>query len=118
MKRVTLTTTGRRTGEPRTVSLYAFDDGDALVVVGSRGGAARDPNWATNLRAHPNASVKHGTVTRGVRANEVEGAERERLWELVCGEFPLYRTYQRRTKRQIPLFVLEPTDAAARPTDV
>ena len=110
VKRITLTTTGRKTGDARTASLYAFDDNDRVVIVGSRGGAARDPNWAINLRAHPDASVKHGKTTHAVRAREANGAEHERLWELVCGEFPLYRTYQRRTKRQIPLFVLEPVD--------
>lgn len=45
-----------------------------------------------------------------VRALEVEGSERDRLWQLVCGEFPLYQTYQQRTKRIIPIFVLEPID--------
>ncbi len=108
MKRITLTTTGRRTGEPRPVTLYAFDDGDRLVVVGSRGGSARNPAWATNLRADPRATVGRGRTAQAVNAYEAEGDERDRLWQLVSGEFPLYETYQRRTKRRIPLFVLEP----------
>jgi len=113
MKRqVTVTTTGRRSGEARGVTLYAFDDGENLVVVGSRGGSARDPGWAVNLRHDPHAMVKVGREERSVRAIEVDGAERERLWELVCAEFPLYATYQRRTKRTIPLFVLEPVGDA------
>jgi deazaflavin-dependent oxidoreductase (nitroreductase family) len=90
------------------VTLYGFDDADRLVVVGSLGGAAKDPAWAGNLRAHPNATVKRGRDLRSVRAREVEGDERERLWRLVVEGFPLYATYQRRTKRTIPLFVLEP----------
>ena len=111
MLRITLTTTGRRTERRRPVSLYAFPDGDRLVVVGSRGGAARDPSWAANLRANPNASVAQGRRVTDVRATEVAGRERERLWALVCEAFPLYATYQRRTKRTLPLFVLEQVDS-------
>ena len=90
------------------MTLYAFDDGDRLVIVGSRGGSSRDPAWAVNLRSDPRALVTVGREERSVRATEVNGSERDRLWELVCAEFPLYATYQRRTKRTIPLFVLEP----------
>ena len=111
---VTLTTTGRRSGEPRTVPLYAWDDGDRLVVVGSLGGAASDPAWARNLRAEPRATVKKGREVRECRATEVEveGAERERLWKLVAEAFPMYAGYQRKTKRVIPLFVLETSRTA------
>lgn len=105
---IKLTTTGRRSGRRRTVTLYAFEDADRLVVVGSLGGVARDPAWAHNLRAAPHAVVGRGSEEHPVRAIEVDGPERERLWELVADAFPLYRTYQRRTKRLIPLFVLEP----------
>ena len=113
MKRqVRVTTTGRRSGNAHAVTLYAFDDGERLVIVGSRGGASRDPAWAVNLRHDPNALVKAGREERAVRATEVDGPERDRLWELVCAEFPMYATYQRRTKRTIPLFILEPSKAA------
>lgn len=105
--RITLTTTGRRTGLPREVPLYAFADGDRLVIVGSLGGAAKDPAWVRNLRADSGATVKVGAQIRRVVAHEVTNDERGRLWALVCAEFPLYETYQRRTKRTIPLFVLE-----------
>jgi deazaflavin-dependent oxidoreductase (nitroreductase family) len=105
---VRLTTTGRQTREPRTVTLYAFEASDgALVITGSRGGKAHDPAWALNLRADPNATVKVGREERPVVAREVSGKEREKLWALVTDAFPLYETYQRRTKRTIPLFVLE-----------
>lgn len=107
---VTLTTTGRRTGQPREVPLYAFADGDRLVVVGSRGGAATDPAWVANLRAERRATVKVGGDMRHVHAVEVGIEDRDRLWKLVCAAFPLYATYQRRTQRIIPLFVLEPDD--------
>ena len=108
-----MTTTGRRSGEPRTVTLYGFVDGDGIVIVGSLGGSARNPAWVHNLRAEPSARLKAGTSTRPVRAREVSGTERDRLWDLVTAAFPLYATYQRRTKRTIPLFVLEPAAAGA-----
>ena len=107
---VFLTTTGRRSGQAREIPLYAWPDGDRLVVVGSKGGAATDPAWAHNLRAEPMATVKVGREVRPVHAIEVSGNERDRLWDLVCAEFPLYATYQRRTKRTIPLFALEPAE--------
>ena len=106
---IRVTTSGRRTGKPRTVTLYAFETEEgALVITGSWGGNARDPAWAYNLRDEPNATVKVGHDERSVLAREVSGKEREKLWALVTREFPLYGTYQRRTKRPIPLFVLEP----------
>lgn len=105
---VRLTTTGRKSGQPRAVVLYGFADGDRIVVVGSRGGAAKDPAWAHNLRADPRATLRRGKQEVEMRAHEVDGRERERLWQLVTQAFPLYATYQRRTARRIPLFVLEP----------
>jgi len=105
---VTLTTTGRKTGKSREVRLYAWEDGDRLVIVGSRGGSARNPAWVHNLRADPRTIVRRGKATDEMRAHEVEGGEeRERLWQLVTAAFPLYKSYQRRTARTIPLFVLE-----------
>jgi F420H(2)-dependent quinone reductase len=107
-----LTTTGRSSGQRRTVTLYAWPDDDRLVIVGSWGGAARDPAWVLNLRADPRATIQAGKVEREMHAREVSGAERERLWEVVTDAFPMYRSYQRKTERVIPLFVLEPVGAA------
>ena len=94
-KQIRLTTTGRRTGEARAVTLYAFDADDGRH----------------NLRADPKATVAIGRERRNVIAREVPNDERGPLWTLVCDAFPLYATYQRRTKRLIPLFVLGPSDA-------
>jgi deazaflavin-dependent oxidoreductase (nitroreductase family) len=109
----TLTTIGRRSRQPRSVTLYAWPDGDRLIVVGSRGGSDRDPSWVLNLRAEPMVSIRTGRAERPVRAVEVIGEERERLWALVTEAFPMYASYQRRTKRTIPLFALEPTGETA-----
>lgn len=110
-KQIRLIATGRRSGTPREVTLYAFDDGESLVIVGSRGGSAKGPAWAANLRDNPLATVRIGSKLREVRAREVEGQERDRLWELAVMEFPNYLYYQRKTKRVIPLFALEPVEA-------
>ena len=64
-RQIKLTATGRRSGTPRAVTLYAFDDGENLVIVGSRGGSAKDPAWAANLRADPLATVQIGREDRG-----------------------------------------------------
>jgi len=82
-RQVRLSTRGRRSGEPRTVTLFAFVDGKNLVVVGSAGGAARHPAWALNLRDSPAAEVLDGSEQRAVQAHEAAGPERERLWEMV-----------------------------------
>jgi deazaflavin-dependent oxidoreductase (nitroreductase family) len=109
---IQLTTTGARSGIPRPVTLYAWEDGERLVIVGSMGGSARNPAWVHNLRASPRATMARGRASVEVTATEViDARERARLWQLVVGRFPLYAAYQRRTERQIPLFVLE----AARP---
>ena len=111
---ITLTTTGRRSGKPRSVTLYGFDDGARVVVVGSWGGAPTDPAWVRNLRSHPRATLRSSRDERAVTAHEADGAERSRLWQLVTTAFPLYSTYQRRTSRLIPLFVLELAGAAGK----
>jgi deazaflavin-dependent oxidoreductase (nitroreductase family) len=94
---------------PRGVPLYAFEDaGEGLVVVGSLAGAPEDPDWVRNLPVHPRATVRRGRELHTVQAREVaEPSQRDRLWRLVCGGFPRYATYQRRTTRRFPLFVLE-----------
>ena len=112
----TLTTTGRKTGRPRPVTLYVWPDGDErYVLVGSTGGGPKDPAWVLNLRADPRCSLRFGKgkaqVDRAGRATEVEpGPEFDRLWELVVAAFRYYATYQRKTDRRIPLFVFEPDD--------
>jgi deazaflavin-dependent oxidoreductase (nitroreductase family) len=110
---LTLTVTGRRTGDRRSVELYAFPDGDRFVVVGSRGGSARDPFWAENLRVDPNATIAFDGRIQAVRAREVSGPERERLWALVSEIYPTYLYYQGKTKRTIPIFALDVVDEEA-----
>ena len=104
-----LTTTGRKSSRPHQVTLYAWPDDHHLVVVGSYAGRDHDPDWVSNLRSKPEVMVRRGGNEVEHSAREVEGPERDRLWALVTREFPLYETYQLKTKRVIPLFILEPT---------
>lgn len=110
--KVTLTTTGSKSGSPRSAPLYAWQDGDSLVIVGSWAGRPKNPAWVANLRADPVATIRVGREDRHVRAREVKvpSEERDRLWKLVTEAFRYYETYQRKTDRVIPLFVLEPAE--------
>jgi deazaflavin-dependent oxidoreductase (nitroreductase family) len=104
---IKLTTTGRKSGRDRTVTLYGWEDGDELLVVGSWAGREVDPDWAGNLRADRKASVTKGKETFEVTAHELSGGAREHAWRLVVEHFPMYATYQRKTTRQIPVFALK-----------
>jgi deazaflavin-dependent oxidoreductase (nitroreductase family) len=102
-----LTTTGRRSGERRTVPLTYFEDGNALVVVGSRGGASRHPAWYLNLEADPAVEVQIGREHRQLRARLATDEEAGRLWPMVLARAPGYGKYRAKTSREIPLVVLE-----------
>lgn len=111
---VMLTTTGRRTGRPRTTMLASpAQDGDRVVLVASNGGAARDPDWFLNLVAHPDVQV----LTRGRheprRARVATAAEKKRLWPQITANSPSYGRYQERTTRDIPIALLEPAPGDA-----
>jgi len=104
---VLLTTTGRHSGKRRTTAIWAYPDGDALVLVGSSGGNRRTPAWVLNLRAQPEATVQVRRETRPVRAREAAGDEYGRLWTMVVAAYPGYAAYLMWAQRVIPLVVLE-----------
>ncbi len=102
-----LETRGRTSGQPRAVTLNYFEDAGGLVVIASSAGDDRHPAWWLNLRAHPDAKVRLGGEARDVRAREVEGPERDRLWARLITIDPSYEVYRTRTSRRIPVVVLE-----------
>jgi len=108
MRNVVLATTGRSSGRRIEVPLFAAEDGETLIVVGSNGGKVKDPSWVANLRATPDITVRLGKHERAVRAREVEGEERERLWAIAAEAFPGYNLYAKRTDRHIAVFALDP----------
>lgn len=107
-----LTTTGRKSGEPRSVMLTSpLQDGKAIVVVASRGGDDKHPAWLLNLRDNPDVQVAmKGGPKRPMRARIATTEERERLWPLVTADHQNYAGYQTRAQREIPLVLLEPAD--------
>lgn len=105
-----LTTTGRRSGEPRTTPLLCIPAEDALLVVGSNWGGPRHPAWALNLLANPDATVTRRGETYPVKADLLTGEERARAWQLALREWPPYRTYAARAGgRELYLFRLRRT---------
>jgi F420H(2)-dependent quinone reductase len=103
---VLLTTTGRTSGQARTVPLLALRDGEDQVVIASYGGLDTPPAWWLNLEREPRALLQVGGRTRPVVARTAAGEERERLWAAVTERAPGYLGYQRRTSREIPVVVL------------
>jgi deazaflavin-dependent oxidoreductase (nitroreductase family) len=105
-----LTTVGRKSGRPRTVLLTSpHQEGDALVVVASRGGDDTHPAWFLNLRDNPDVEVSlKGAPKRPMRARVADAEERARLWPKIAAEFENYAQYQTKTEREIPLVFLEP----------
>jgi deazaflavin-dependent oxidoreductase (nitroreductase family) len=106
---VILTTTGARTGAVRKTPIIRIVDGDTFIAVASAGGAPQDPAWYHNLVAHPAAQLQDRSVHRTVRAREVHGAEKDRLWAVAETFWPLFPQYRASAGREIPMLVLEPT---------
>ena len=103
---IIVTNRGNKTGATRKTPLMRVKDGDSYVLVGSQGGAPKNPVWVYNLRSNPEVELRDGTDVWPMKVREVsDPAERARLWELSVAAFPPYADYQKRTERVIPLFV-------------
>lgn len=102
-----LTTTGRKSGERRTRPVGYLPDGDRFLVCGSNGGSDHPPAWSLNLRAHPDATVEVGARTLSVTAAEITGEEYETAWDRYVAANPGFAGYRTRTKRHLPIFILE-----------
>jgi F420H(2)-dependent quinone reductase len=106
---VIVTHRGHKTGAIRKTPLMRVKENDNYILVGSQGGAPKDPAWVHNLRANPHIELRDETTQRSMFVREVKDmTERARLWSLAVAAYPPYAEYQARTKRQIPLFVAEP----------
>jgi deazaflavin-dependent oxidoreductase (nitroreductase family) len=104
---VILTSRGARSGKIRKTPLMRVEHDGAYLVVGSQGGAPKDPVWVHNLRADPHVELQDGPERDDRTARELSGEERDLWWERAVEAFPNYASYQRKTERLIPVFVLE-----------
>ncbi|MFC5145213.1 nitroreductase/quinone reductase family protein [Streptomyces aureoversilis] len=112
---ILLTTTGRRSGLPRTTPATYLRDGGDWVVFAANGGDGTDPAWCRNLRAHPVATVEHEGRTFPVEAVFTEAAERDRLYAAQVAISPQFADFEKRTDRVIPVVRLRPAGAARDP---
>lgn len=104
-------TRGARTGKVRKNGLMRVEHEGAYAMVGSQGGAPKDPAWVANLRRHPDqVTVQDGPEPWDGVAREVTGEVKRQWWERAVAVYPPYAEYQQRTDRQIPVFVVERAD--------
>ena len=105
-----LTTTGRKSGQPRSVMLTSpLQEGASLVVVASRGGDDQHPAWFLNLRDNPDVEIAlKGGPRQPRRARVANAEERARMWPQITSEYKNYGDYQTKTDREIPLVLLDP----------
>jgi deazaflavin-dependent oxidoreductase (nitroreductase family) len=103
-----LTTTGRKTGEPRSLPLIYGNVGDSYAIIASKGGMPTHPVWYLNLEAKPECELMIGAKAVSARARVVTGEERERIWTQMAEIYPPYLDYQKATEREIPVIILDP----------
>ncbi|MFF7857313.1 nitroreductase/quinone reductase family protein [Streptomyces sp. NPDC007904] len=107
---ILLTSRGAKSGRLRKTPLMRVEHEGRYAAVASLGGAPQHPFWYHNLKADPHVELQDGPVKRDMTAREVTGAEKAEWWERAVAAYPSYADYQRKTDREIPVFVLEPED--------
>ena len=105
---VIITNHGVRSGKLRKTPVMRVEHEGRYAAVASQGGAPTHPGWYYNLRAHPHVELQDGSRKQDMIAREATGAERDEWWRRAVAAYPPYADYQRKTTRQIPVFVLEP----------
>ncbi|MGW3629417.1 nitroreductase family deazaflavin-dependent oxidoreductase [Streptomyces sp. NPDC005122] len=107
---IILTTRGAKSGKIRKTPLMRVEHDGRYAAVASLGGAPKHPVWYYNVRSDPQVELQDGASRQELRAREVTGAEKDQWWDRAVAAFPPYADYQKKTDREIPVFVLEPTD--------
>ncbi|WP_055490985.1 nitroreductase family deazaflavin-dependent oxidoreductase [Streptomyces sp. TP-A0356] len=108
---VILTTLGARSGKIRKTPLMRVEHEGNYAVVASLGGAPKHPVWYHNVMQHPTVELQDGPLRQEMTAREVTGEEKAVWWERAVAAYPPYDEYQKKTDREIPVFVLEPSGA-------
>ncbi|MBW7881418.1 MAG: nitroreductase family deazaflavin-dependent oxidoreductase [Caldilineaceae bacterium] len=115
---IVLTTTGAKSGLPRSMPLICGIDGDRLVLFATNFGGAKNPAWYYNLRSHPETAILYRDTVYHYRAREATAAEREKYWTLADAMYIGYAAYRKRAShREIPIMVLEPLATSRAPTE-
>ena len=107
---VIITNRGARSGKIRKTPVMRVEHDGSYAAIASQGGAPTHPRWYYNLRADPFVELQDGSRVQDMIARQVTGDERAQWWERAVAAYSPYAEYQQRTTRQIPVFVLEPTD--------
>jgi deazaflavin-dependent oxidoreductase (nitroreductase family) len=107
---IVLTSVGAKTGKLRKIPLMRVEHDGLYAVVASLGGAPKHPVWYYNLKKNPHVELQDGATKRDYLAREVLGDEKALWWERAVETWPDYANYQKKTDRQIPVFVLEPME--------
>ncbi|MCU1495853.1 MAG: nitroreductase [Acidimicrobiaceae bacterium] len=105
---IVLTTRGAKSGKVRKTPLMRVEHGGSYAVVASQGGAPKHPVWYFNLVADPRVELQDGRVKREMVARELAGEEKATWWARAVAAYPDYASYQKKTDRQIPVFLVEP----------
>ncbi|MEV7343534.1 nitroreductase family deazaflavin-dependent oxidoreductase [Streptomyces sp. NPDC093544] len=105
---IILTTRGAKSGKIRKTPLMRVEHDGRYAAVASLGGAPKHPVWYFNVKSDPHLELQDGTERRDYTAREVTGEEKAQWWERAVAAYPPYADYQKKTDRQIPVFVLEP----------
>lgn len=103
-----VTTTGAKSGKPRSIALIHLPLGDKKLMVASQGGADTHPTWYYNVKAHPEVEIHFGAERHRYRTRQVSDDEKRELWPHLLSLYPAFDEYQARTDRNIPVFVCEP----------
>ncbi|MER6534870.1 nitroreductase family deazaflavin-dependent oxidoreductase [Streptomyces sp. 900105755] len=105
---ILLTTLGAKSGKIRKTPLMRVEHDGKYAIVASQGGAPKHPVWYFNVKSHPDVELQDGPVKQDMTAREVTGAEKAEWWDRAVAAFPPYADYQKKTSREIPVFVVEP----------
>ncbi|KAA3665213.1 MAG: nitroreductase family deazaflavin-dependent oxidoreductase [Chloroflexi bacterium] len=107
---LTLTTTGARSGQPRSVPLIGIPHNEQIILIASNWGRPKFPAWYHNLHANSTATVAVNGKTAVFTTHEATGAEYETCWQRAVSHYPSYNGYKKRAKRRIPVVVLTPKE--------
>ena len=108
---IILTSRGAHSGKLRKTPLMRVEHDGSYAVVASKGGAPENPVWYYNLVAHPQVALQDGPTPMDMVARELQGAEKAEWWKRAVAAYPDYDEYQKKTERQIPVFLLEPANS-------